>query len=153
MNPVAERGFSLTKFLLIFLVIIVLITGALFGIYFFNKQSQINEATSTVSDLVSQIQAENTDETFKLFSDKLKGSDSSSAYYTWLFWSSGFKESSITIQQPATSIEYTNSSILATSANNATVTFKFTTDKNSVIYIQLIHSDGSWKIGDYGTVS
>lgn len=153
MSHTLERGFSVARFFLFFGLIILLLGGGIFAFYVFNKQNSINESEIFTKSIIQNIETGDTTSVFNSFSSSAKGTDESSAYYTWYFWASSFKENSITISDSAKSIKYENPSFLGLVSEASKVTFTYSTNKDSEVYFTVVKSGSEWKVDTYGTAS
>jgi len=147
-------GFSLTKFLLIFTVILVLVGGGITATYFVLRQQHTAEAQLFVQDIVGMIEKDDTQTAFTNFSPSLKSDNQQSSYLTWYFWVSSFGSgtSKITITKPAESITYKDSSIISVLSSKEAITFTYKTSSGTNVSFEATKSGTEWVLNSYAAL-
>ncbi len=147
-------GFSLTKFLLIFVAIAILVGGGLTATYFVLKQQQTSSAQLFMQSFIDEVEKNDAQSTFKSFSTSLKTNDQQASYYSWLFWMAAFNTDTnkVTITQPAESITYKDASLFNVLGSKEAIIFIYTTSGNSKISFQAVKSSDEWVLSNYAAL-
>lgn len=149
----AKRIYGFTKMGTFFTIlgVILLIAGGVAGTFFFMKNAQVNDATAFMNTFTNELEAGNTDTTFKSLDDSIKD-DESVAYYSWLFWSSTFNENDIIIESTPAAVTFLDDSIGSILSNKGTILFTFNTSVDSKINLTVTKKGSSWAVVDYAAV-
>jgi hypothetical protein len=149
----AKRIYGFTKMGTFFTIlgVILLIAGGVVGTFFFMKNAQVNDATAFMNTFTNELEAGNTDTTFKSLDDSIKD-DESVAYYSWLFWSSTFNENDIIIESTPAAVTFLDDSIGSILSNKGTILFTFNTSVDSKINLTVTKKGSSWAVVEYAAV-
>ncbi len=147
-------GFSLTKFLLVLVAILIIVGSGMTATYFVLKQQQTASAQQFVGEFISKIEKNDPQSTFSSFSTTLKGDDQQVNYLTWYFWMSVFNtnENKVIIAQPPESVTYKNDSIINVIKSNESITFVYSTSANSKIAFEVVKSNNRWVLNNYAAL-
>ena len=144
-------GFSATRIIISIVVILGIIAAILIATFFLLKEQKTTSAKTFTDTVVSSIAEGDTATAFDNFDSSLK-TDESTAYYSWLFWSSNFTENKVAINTTEASSEHTNPSFGHLFGNGSVVTIMYTNSESSKVSLTAIQQDGGWKIVNYASV-
>jgi hypothetical protein len=151
MYSTKAAGFSITKIIVITLIILAVIAAACTATYFVLKEQRTASAQLFTDVFVKDISDNNTTKTFSELNSSLK-TDESTAYYSWLFWSSSFSQNKVEIHTPAVNTEYSNASIDHLFSNGSEVKISYTTSASSKLVLTVIQQADGWKILNYESI-
>lgn len=138
-------------FVIVLLFVLVVVISLLAGGYAFFKQQKTQAAATFAQSFANQIQSQDTSDSFAKLDDSLKG-DKNSNYYSWLFWSSSFKNEGVKINTPAQIANFTNPSIEHILGTGSIFDFTFTTSGPLKLSLTIIAAGSDWQVTDYRMV-
>lgn len=151
MYSTRDAGFSAKRIIISIVIILGIIITILTVAFFFLKEQKITSAQSFTNNIAQGISDGDVATTFDEFDQSLKP-DASTAYYSWLFWSSSFTENKITINGTATSSEYSNPTPDHLIGNGSIVTVTYSTSESSKVSLTAIQQADGWKILNYASI-
>lgn len=151
MHSTKVLGFSVVRTIVVVLIVLGVLGALGTAGFFVLKNQKVGEAKTFSDSLVKSISDGDAADAFSTFDSSLK-TDESTAYYSWLFWSSGIKNSNTTIETPALSAEYKDLSVGNLFSIGSVIEVTYSTSGSSKVLLTVVQKDDGWKVLDYAAI-
>jgi len=151
MYSTRDAGFSATRIIISVVIILGIIASVLVVTFFLLKEQKIVSAKTFTDSIVSNISDNDTKTAFDKFDSSLS-TNTSTAYYSWLFWSSSFVNNKVTINKTTPSSDYTNPSLDHLLGNGSVITVMYSTSASSKVSLTAIQQADGWKVVNYASI-